>query len=58
MTVKPIDLQTISIRAQSDVEKIFLKNLQEIHLSGKKPFIEFVRNEDNLDMILKIRSEK
>lgn len=58
MTVKPMDIQTLSIRAQSDADKILLKNLNDIYLSGKKPFIELMLNGDNVDLILKIRSEK
>jgi hypothetical protein len=58
MTVKPLDIQTLSIRAQSDADKILLKNLNDIYLSGKKPFIELRNDNDNVDLILKIRSEK
>lgn len=54
MTTKFLDMQTLSIRPQSDAEKILLSNINAMVLSGKKADIKF----DKTDMILSIKSSK
>lgn len=48
MTVKPITKQQLSIRPQSDIEKIYLSFLNDLVLSGKKPYVEMNENGDLL----------
>lgn len=54
MTTKFLDMQTLSIRPQSDAEKILLSNVNAMILSGKEISVSF----KDTDMILSIKSKK
>jgi len=54
MTTKFLAANLISIRPQSDAEKILLTNINAMLLGGKKPNISFKEN----DMILEIKTDK
>ena len=54
MTTKFLDMQTLSIRPQSDAEKILLSNVNAMIVSGKKISVGF----NDTDMIVSIKSEK
>ena len=54
MTTKFLEANLISIRPQSDAEKILVSNISAMLLAGKKPHISFRDN----DMILEIKSDK
>ena len=53
MTTKFLNANLISIRPQSDAEKILMSNISAMLISGKKPNVSFKEN----DMILEIKSE-
>ena len=54
MTTKFLKANLISIRPQSDAEKILVSNINAMLLAGKKPSVTFKEN----DMILEIKSDK
>lgn len=54
MTTKFLSLQTLSIRPQSDSEKILLSNINAMILSGKELSVTFKDG----DMLLSIKSKK
>lgn len=54
MTTKLLNAQTISIRPQSDAERIILEGMSAMILSGKEPKIKF----EDTDMIVEIKSKK
>lgn len=54
MTTKFLEANLISIRPQSDAEKILVSNINAMLLAGKKPFVSFKEG----DMILEIKSGK
>lgn len=54
MTTKFIKANEISIRPQSDAEKILVTNISAMLMTGKKPHIYF----RDTDMILEIKSDK
>ena len=53
MTTKLLSAQSISIRPQSDAEKIILENIASMIISGKEATIRF----DKTDMIIDIKSK-
>ena len=54
MTTKFLKANLISIRPQSDAEKILVSNINAMLLAGKKPNVTF----KDSDMILEIKSDK
>ena len=59
MTTKFITSNLISIRPQSDAEKILMNNISAMLIAGKKPHVSFKENNFNgNDMILEIKSDK
>lgn len=54
MTTKFLAANLISIRPQSDAEKILLSNISAMLLAGKKVNVSFKET----DMILEIKSEE
>ena len=54
MTTKFIKANLISIRPQSDAEKILVSNINAMLVAGKQPSITF----KDSDMILEIKSNK
>lgn len=54
MTTKFLDMQTLSIRPQSDAEKILLSNVNAMILSGKEISVKF----NDTDMLIIIKSKK
>lgn len=54
MTTKFLDMQRISIRPQSDAEKILLSNVNALIKSGKVVSVNF----NEADMIITIKSNK
>lgn len=54
MTTKFLKANLISIRPQSDAEKILISNINAMVLAGKEPSVTFKDN----DLILEIKSKK
>lgn len=54
MTTKLLTAQSISIRPQSDAERIILENISAMIVSGKEANIKF----EGTDMIIDIKSSK
>lgn len=54
MTAKPITLQSISIRPQNDLERMYIERLNALCVSGKKVKL----NMKDGDLIIKIESDE